>query len=152
MIVDRMLCKALRNCDRYVLEVIEESSIPILGISNHSERNATNQACGSLKNNGILDIANQILQNDAKEAISPAGLPMVQLQWGQQLGVWRCFVTFLKISLAAATHAAWETRKVQFRIKMCRRTASVTVASSHQPSNYATPSPTLHPLHEADPL
>jgi hypothetical protein len=63
MHVDRMFCKKPKNWDRHFLDEIAESNMPILGISNHSERSATNHALGSWNKNGmfflkIIDIGN----------------------------------------------------------------------------------------------
>jgi hypothetical protein len=46
-----------KNCGRYSLDDMAVSKLPMLGVSNHSERNATNQAYGSWKNKGTFDIA-----------------------------------------------------------------------------------------------
>jgi hypothetical protein len=40
-LVDRMFCKLSKNCDRCFFEHIAVSNFPMLGMSNHSERNST---------------------------------------------------------------------------------------------------------------
>jgi hypothetical protein len=42
-----MRCRLSNNCGRYFLEQMAVSNIPMVGMSNHSDINATNQAWGT---------------------------------------------------------------------------------------------------------